>query len=387
MASCVFRLKYPPKWRCPHPAQRNKDICIWHNRLAKPTRKQFEEALSVSSDFSGAILNDLDLSGVNLRKARLQESFLIGVDLQNANLQSANFNGARMLGVELAGANLHYAHMIGAELRGVFFIGSNVETVSFEGSLLSSCIFREVSLKRSRFTYATIRQTLFHQCSFLNTEFGETAFLDSEFTGVNNLEHAYHAGPSRFDISTLVKSGEAIPTTFLRSAGVHDTFLTYLPSLLSSTSPLEFYSCFICYSNDDLPFAERLREDLEEKKVQCWFFPETATFGKKVIGEIDQAIRNYDKTLVICSEHSLQSGPVLREIERALQREEREGGTEHLFPIRIDDYIFDKWNHPRKADVVDRVIADFRPNQDYDKQFARLISALETSRKQVLEGS
>ena len=54
---------------------------------------------------------------------------------------------------------------------------------------------------------------------------------------------------------------------------------------------------------------------------------------------------------MICSKDSLQSVPVIREIERALQKEDREHKNV-LFPIRIDDYLFDEWDHPRKADSV-----------------------------------
>ena len=79
-------------------------------------------------------------------------------------------------------------------------------------------------------------------------------------------------------------------------------------------------------------------------------------------GEIDTAIRHYDKLVVICSQHSLQSPPVIREIERALQKEDREHRNV-LFPIRIDDYLFDEWDHPRKADVVSKVIGDFRGSE------------------------
>jgi hypothetical protein len=50
---------------------------------------------------------------------------------------------------------------------------------------------------------------------------------------------------------------------------------------------------------------------------------------------------------------------VLREIERALQREDRDGKNV-LLPMRIDDYLFDKWNPPREADVVAKVVGDFR---------------------------
>jgi hypothetical protein len=109
-----------------------------------------------------------------------------------------------------------------------------------------------------------------------------------------------------------------------------------------------------------------------------WKFDENAKWGEPVWGEIDTAIRHYDKLVVICSEHSLQSPPVIREIERALQKEDREHRNV-LFPIRIDDYVFDEWKHPRKADVVSKVIGDFRAWKDhaqYQKSFERLLRDL-----------
>ena len=58
---------------------------------------------------------------------------------------------------------------------------------------------------------------------------------------------------------------------------------------------------------------------------------------------IDEAVRLYDKLIVICSRESLQSPAVIREIERALQKEDemaRQGKEpEVLFPLRLDDYM------------------------------------------------
>ena len=70
--------------------------------------------------------------------------------------------------------------------------------------------------------------------------------------------------------------------------------------------------------------------------------------------------------------------PVIREIERALQKEDREHRNV-LFPVRIDDYLFDEWDHPRKADVVRVVAGDFRGSDDlatYAKSFPRFLDAL-----------
>jgi hypothetical protein len=82
--------------------------------------------------------------------------------------------------------------------------------------------------------------------------------------------------------------------------------------------------------------------------------------------------------VVISSKESLQSGPVIREIERALQKENREHRNV-LFPIRIDDYLFDEWDYPRKTDVVSKVAGDFRRwehHATYSKAFARFLDAL-----------
>ncbi len=107
-------------------------------------------------------------------------------------------------------------------------------------------------------------------------------------------------------------------------------------------------------------------------------FGENAQWGEQVWGEIDTAIRHYDKLVVICSKDSLQCPPVIREIARALQKEDREHKNA-LFPVRIDDYLFDEWDHPRKAGLVSKVAGDFRGWENhaaYSKAFPRFLDAL-----------
>ena len=111
-----------------------------------------------------------------------------------------------------------------------------------------------------------------------------------------------------------------------------------------------------------------------------WIFEEDAKYGASVWGEIDRSIKTYDRLVVVCSENSLRSGPVNREIERALIREDKEcKGI--LFPIRIDDYIFNTWEHERKADVLRKVVGDFsgwdKDAAKYDKAFDKLLKGLQ----------
>jgi uncharacterized protein YjbI with pentapeptide repeats len=58
-----------------------------------------------------------DLSGVSLRRARLDEGALISVDLSDADLREAALRGTRLAGSRLINANLSDAILTGADLR------------------------------------------------------------------------------------------------------------------------------------------------------------------------------------------------------------------------------------------------------------------------------
>lgn len=145
-----------------------------------------------------------------------------------------------------------------------------------------------------------------------------------------------------------------------------------------SVSPT--YTCFISHSHEDEEFTAKLSSDLKSHGIKVWRFAEDAKWGGVVWGEITDNIQANDKLIVICSEKSLQSRQVLREIERALGREDSEDKN-ILFPIRIDDYIFakdamgnDQWQHPRKNDVIAKVVGDFR---DWDKDASKYANAFD----------
>jgi hypothetical protein len=150
---------------------------------------------------------------------------------------------------------------------------------------------------------------------------------------------------------------------------------------------LEFFNCFISFTEADDAFSERLYNDLQARGIRCWRWKEDAKWGKSLMRSIDEAVRLYDKLIVICSEQSLKSPAVIREIERALQKEDyltRQGKEDEvLFPIRLDDYIFSEWEHHRKADVIAKNIGDFRQWHEpelYRKRLERLIRDLRTEK-------
>jgi hypothetical protein len=71
--------------------------------------------------------------------------------------------------------------------------------------------------------------------------------------------------------------------------------------------------------------------------AQCWFAPEDIAGGKKLHEQIDQAIRLYDKLLVVLSENSMASEWVKTEVYHARQQEVEEKRRK-LFPISLVAY-------------------------------------------------
>ena len=193
-----------------------------------------------------------------------------------------------------------------------------------------------------------------------------------------------HVGPSTVGIDTIYKSGGKIPEAFLRGCGVPDNFIEYMHSLAGQA--FEFYSCFICYSTKDQEFAERLHADLQAKGVRCWFAPEEMKAGRKLIEQIDEAIRLHDKPLLILSKHSMSGNWVKTEIANAREREKREG-KQLLFPITLVPFEAIKQWKLFDADIgIDSAreireyfIPDFSNWKDHDSYqtaFQRLVKDL-----------
>jgi hypothetical protein len=207
-------------------------------------------------------------------------------------LRGAWLNGANLFGAKLTGANLH-----GTELT-----RANLNRASLDGADL---------------TDATVAYTLF-------------AAVD--LSTVKGLDTVQHERPSSIGIDTIYRSKGKIPESFLRGAGVPENFINYMRSLTGAA--LDFYSCFISYSTKDQEFADRLYADLQAKGVRCWFAPHDIQGGKKVHEQIDEAIKVYDKLLLILSDASMSSSWVKAEIANARSREEQQK-RQMLFPISI----------------------------------------------------
>ncbi len=307
-------------------------------------------------------LGQANLHGVNLSQAHLG-----GADLNGANLNQANLQGADLRRTILRQASLSRANLQRANLRQADFTSANLAEADLRGADCQGAILHATDL-----TGADVHRMIV----------GWTVFGDVDLSLATGLESVRHYGPSTIGVDTIYASQGAIPEVFLRGAGVPDVLVKFIASLVGQ--PIQFYSCFISYSSKDQGFADRLYADLQARNVPCWFAPEDMKIGDKIRQRLDEAIRHYDKLLLLLSENSVESTWVEKEVETAFEEERRRKRTV-LFPVRLDDSVM-QTGTAWAADIRrTRHIGDFRAWKDHDaysKSFDRLLRDLKAGELQ-----
>jgi len=394
-------------------------VAEWNER--RETGKNIpdlSQAIRNGADLTRADLTLANLAGANLARANLDDAVLNGANLSSAKLVGARLTGAELRQADLSGADLTLAHLntadldhatlseayLGsAELGWAKLTGADFTLANLAKAILFRATLSEAKLKSARLNeadltgadlsgadltgadlagatlYATnLSQAGVTQADFSGARCARTVFADVDLSVAEGLHSARHNGPSTIGTDTLFRSRGNVPEAFLRGCGVPEQLITYLPSLIGSMSPLQFYSCFISYSSIDREFADRLYADLQAKGVRCWLDHEHLKIGDKIRDSIDTAIRLHDKLMVVLTEQSIASTWVEGEVEAALERERTQKRTV-LFPIRLDDAIMKTpvaW-----ASLLRRTrhIGDFTRWKDHDvyqSAFARLLSDL-----------
>ena len=237
-----------------------------------------------------------------------------------------------------------------ADLRGVDLRWARVSRADFTRANLSG---------------AHLAKAIFHETTFNNTNLKDAVGLDE----------TYHFGPSSLDQRTVQRS-VIVAAEFLRGCGIGPEMAKLITTL--ANDPARYHSCFISYSTADEPFARRLHEDLQASGVNVWFAPKDLPTGARFRTEIDAEIKSRDRLLLILSERSIRSAWVEKEVETAFEQERLQERTV-LFPIRLDDAVFDT-DRAWAADVRrTRHIGDFTTWQDmesYQTGFRRLLGDL-----------
>ena len=315
-----------------------------------------DEYPTILPNLSGVNLANSSLVGINLTGADLNSGYLSGANLSEALLTHTNF-----IETNLSRTNFTNVTLFDADLRSANLSGANFANAYLSGANLSGA-----KLSGADFSHATMRWAI---------------FVDVDMSMIKGLETVIHTGPSGIGLDTIYRSQGQIPEIFLREAGVPDSFIDYMRSLV--IKPIDYYTCFISHSSKDEPFAKRLYADLQSNRVRCWFAPEDMKIGDKIRQRINESIRLYDKLLLVLSEHSVQSQWVEHEVEAAFEKE-RQHNQEVLFPIRVDEAVM-QTGQAWAADIRrTRHIGDFtrwKQHDNYQQALERLLRDLKAEAK------
>jgi hypothetical protein len=314
-----------------------------------------------------------DLSWQDLRRMNIP-----GIDLTDTNLDRVDFAEVNLEAADLSRANLRTVSFGSATLRDAVLNGVNARGADFSRADMRGVDLRYADLRRAKFSETDLRWA-----ELSDAHLYQTIFSDTDLRRTKGLDQCVHSGPSSIDQNTLMKSG-ALPNVFLRGCGLSDSLIDYLPSLLDQA--IQFYSCFVSYSSQDQHFADRLYADLQARGVRCWFAPHDVKGGRKLHEQIDEAIRLYDRLLLVLSDASMNSEWVKTEIANARKRETREK-AQMLFPIglvpfeKIRDWkAFDADTGKDSArEIREYFIPDFsnwKDHDSYQKAFERLLKDL-----------
>ena len=316
---------------------------------------------------------------VNLRRVSLN-----GLDLRGVDLSAPDFRGADLRQVSLENADLTEANLRGADLRGAKLAGATLVDANLQSSDLGQTRLMGANLEGANLTQAMLRHTDFTSANLRGATFGGTVFSYPKIAGAD-LEGALFRGPCMLDPDTVARSDGVYPHAFLRGAGWPERLVEYWPDI--HAQGIRFYSAFISYSRQDpdRSFAIRLHDQLQGRRFNVWRDDHEIVPGDGIMSEIDRGIRLWDKTLLCCSEASLKSWWVQREIEVSLRKEralyaERGEPVLCLVPLNLDGYLLDGWDHPYATHIRERLAADFngweKSNAVFEAQFERVVRAM-----------
>jgi uncharacterized protein YjbI with pentapeptide repeats len=249
-----------------------------------------------------ANLSNADLIQANAHWAKFDRANFIGADLRGAYLGGALLSEAKLRGTNLVGAKLRRAKVTGAEFGTAGFapeiddkkgtrlvpaFPADLSGADLGGADLSNASFNETNLSGADLTEANLCGARFNRPNLSAANFSRALFDRTEFVNVDlsegsGLDTCMHYGPSTIGTDTLLRSKGKIPRAFLLGCGVPESLIEYLPSLIVSMNPIQFYSCFISYSHKDEDFATGLHSRMTQEKLRVWYAPKDIQGGKKL---------------------------------------------------------------------------------------------------------
>jgi hypothetical protein len=122
------------------------DHTLWLSTISTSSTISTESVKGKRLDLSCTVVEDADLSGLNLSLANLSQAKLVRVNLSFANLSGANLSAAELVDPVLSGANLDNAELMDAVLKGAKLNNASLRGASLIHTQLSGAILFEADL-------------------------------------------------------------------------------------------------------------------------------------------------------------------------------------------------------------------------------------------------
>ena len=233
----------------------NKILSVYSTQAAGVdlSRAELGQSGTPETSFFNLVLDNVDLSGINLKSANLNQASFKGsifrapgadgrwdtfddaiADLTQAQMRQANFTDANLSRVimnrsdlsraTLNRANLSYARLIGADLGSSQLIGANLrgaflEKASLTGADIGDAKFNEANLYGARLSRVIAIGTHFSYANLMNTEW-RGADLSGAYLDRANLRNA--------NLSATRLTGAVLRSARLENANLENADLSFV---------------------------------------------------------------------------------------------------------------------------------------------------------------
>ena len=136
------------------------------------------------------------------------------MDLSGADLRRARLEHADLRGADFSGANLYWADLRWSDLQDCRFSQANLTRADFHKADLENAKLDQADLR-----YANLEDAELRGVDFAQAKFGNTRLFNVDLSTARGLESCFHDGPSFTDRETFSRI-DMLPDVFLKGIGL-----------------------------------------------------------------------------------------------------------------------------------------------------------------------
>ena len=291
--------------------------------------------------FDGCILALADFSRSNLRESRFHKCNAIRCSFQECDLTDADFEPSALAEADFFKADLTRANLSNCNAGESFLMQAKLVETKLSLTVFTGAVFGATTIKNVHLLTTELSDIQHALPSYID---GATIdnVRDDLLTARLLGQATEEAGRSKIGVDKLAEIERQINKImagirqFLLRAGSSKDDLERIDAVTPSLAE-DFASVFISYSSRDEEFARYLYNQLTLYGISVWFAPNSMRGGKKIHEQVERAIGDQDKLILVLSDASLKSNWVSTEIITAFSREERQA-PQVFYPIRIVEF-------------------------------------------------